>query len=62
MIPHFIGARLDPITGQNISNHCWNGFHEDHEYHLDAKCHDAGCGCWCHNGGPGLLEELTTHE
>lgn len=38
---YFGHPRLDPITGQQICDSCWNGFHGGDE------CHPWNCKCLC---------------
>lgn len=52
MLSHFEGTKADPITGREISNHCWNGHHEGSDYHDDLVCLSNGCKCFCHDTLP----------
>ncbi len=38
---------LDPITGQSISEKCWNGHHHDEGWPR-LGCESADCRCLCH--------------
>lgn len=41
---------LDPITGREISKHCWNGSHQhfDAVWQENTGCNERKCGCLCH--------------
>lgn len=44
----------DPITGRNLSQKCWNGFHEDWDgEEWNGICHDQ-CECMCHDERRGV--------
>lgn len=48
----FTGVKADPITGQNISTRCWNGYHEDGSLKAKQVCESVGCNCLCHHKEP----------
>jgi hypothetical protein len=42
-------TQADPITGRNISDHCWNTHHEGTESHILESCATVSCNCMCHD-------------
>jgi hypothetical protein len=49
-MPAFQGTSLDPITGRDISNRCWNQRHQDEGAPRATECIDDRCQCMCHDG------------
>jgi hypothetical protein len=48
----YSGLKLDPITGREIAQPCWNGTHEDPDVGREGECEEYLCGCGCHDPIP----------